>query len=324
MKFYSNNMPAVIHKIKEGEINSVLLFGPDSGMIQEFLHKIASSISCGISGFDQSSDQNLFVRLNNKTLFNPREIIKIDIKSIKLDEEIKKILSKKNLNFPIIIGSELDSSNSIRKFYENSPNMAIIGCYPDDERSVKSIITTILREENKLIDMDALLFLVANLHGDRLLIKSEMQKLLTYSFGIERLSLDICKSIISNSQEGNPDELCIAFAKKDGLNFIKEINNLKSSNINNIWIIRALSRYMLNHLIIKLYECEGVGVYESIKYLKPPIFYKYLDDFKLASYNLSLKEITNILDILAQAEIDAKSYHDDSALNKIFISCFAS
>jgi DNA polymerase-3 subunit delta len=322
MKFYANNIDTVISKVKSREIRSLLLFGSDAGMISEFSHKVSAALNSKITDFESSSNNNLFAGLNNGNFFGEKEIIKIYAKSLKLDEDLKKILTAQNLNFPLLIADELETSSSIRKFYESTQNIAIIGCYPDDDRSIRSLIISNLTKENIQIEPDAINFLVLNLRGDRLLIKNEMIKLLTYSTGSKKITLEMCKNIISNSIETNPDELCIFFAKKDGKNFINQLNILKNSNINNIWIIRALSRYMQNHLIVKLLECDGIAIDEALKLLKPPIFFKYVQAFKDISFKLSKKEIANTLDILIKAEIDSKSFHDDSVMNNIFISHF--
>lgn len=322
MKFYPNNIEVVLTKIKQGEITSILFFGPDSGMISEFTRKIATSLKANIAEYEINSSASLQIALNNRNFFGDREIIKINPKTLKLDEEIKNNIKNNNYNFPVFATDELDTTNAFRKFFENTQNLAVIGCYPDDEKSAKYIISSILHNAGKQIENDALFYLINHLKGDRNLIRNEMEKLLTYSYNIPKITCSICEKLISSSIEPNPDLLCIYYAKKDGRNFLKQLSIIKDSNINNIWIIRAIARYMQNHLLVKLYQLDGIYIDDAIKKLSPKIFFKYVSEFRDISTKLSLKEISSSLEMLLEAEIKAKTFHAESVLEMLFFHNF--
>lgn len=322
MKYYPNNIDLVISKIKSGEVRSVLLFGPDQGMVSEFCKRIGKELKSEITNFELKQGSDLLSALNNLSLFAKREIIKLEIKSIKLDDDLKNTLLNKNLNFPLLFAHELDSSNQIRKLYEGENNLAVIACYPDDERSIRQIIVSKFRAENKQIASEALDYLVMNLSGDRMLVLNELDKLLLYCLESPKIELEDCVNSISSNLLSNPDLLCIAFAEKNGKNYLKELDQLIENAVSEVWIIRALARYYLNLLSVKLYEQGGIAIANGVKLLRPPIFFKYSQKFTEIASKLSLKEINLAIENLTKAEIDLKEAKDKSAIDNLFMEHF--
>ncbi len=323
MKFFHNNISQLLQKIPASEINSLLLYGPDDGMISELCSKLSSTLSMKISKHEYTSSAALFSVLNNYSFFSTKELIKIEVKSTELDKEAIEIAGKQNVHFPIFIVKDLKSSGRTRKFFEEDKGLAVIACYQDDEKSVKQIISSKVIINNKHIEADAIEFLAHKLHGDRMLINNELEKLFCFIGGETRITIDHCRSIISDSVESEPDLLCIYFASKKPKGYLFELNNLLENSISVIWVIRALARYYINILTVKLYEADGIYIDDAMKKLKPPIFFKYVASFRDIANNTSIKEVSKILTLLAEAEIEAKTGTDHGIImDNLFMKHF--
>lgn len=319
MKYYPNNFEQIVLKIKQKQLGVILLYGPDKGMASEFISKLARGFNARISHAE--SLELLLSFLRNTNMFAQKEIIKIDA-DLKLNDTIKKILETPSNNIIVITGGELSPSSSIRKFFEANSNLASIACYPDEAGGITRIISQKLTSANRQIEKAALNFLASNLGGDRLVILSEIDKLLLYTEGVLKISLQDVEQSISKSENTNPDELCIAFAAKLSDIYLKEQDKLLAESISEIWIIRSLSRYYMNLLKVRLLIQDGVSIDTAVKELKPPIFFKYAGAFNNNVRNNTLAEISSILELLLEAEIDAKRGMGSLALERIFIKRF--
>jgi DNA polymerase III subunit delta len=322
MKFYANNFDQVIQKIASGQINSILFFGPDNGVISDLISQLTIKLSSPTRLISDDELSDYSSALNNISFFSSKEIIKFDVKSIKLDQSLKAVLTKSNHNFPIFIASELEPSNSYRKFFESENNLAAIACYADDETAVRRIISSNLSQNKMRISPDALDFLCKNLHGNRNLIKSEIDKLISYKGINTQINLNDCENIICQSLEANPDYLCINFANKNAESYLKELDLLLKNEISVVWIIRALSRFYMNLAHAKLMEKDGVAIDQALNSLKPKIFYKNVQDFKKIVRSISLIEIQNVLEALTQAEVNFKTFSSNNVLDEIFYKNF--
>ncbi|MDX1923957.1 MAG: DNA polymerase III subunit delta [Rickettsiaceae bacterium] len=319
MKYYPNNIDQVLQKIISGEIKSLLLYGPDSGMISCFVSKIASSIKARIS--EAENEGEISSMLSSINMFGERLLIKID-SSIKLSSKLKADFTNGSHHFPIIIGSELGSSSNVRKFYEEEKGLGAIGCYPDDSRAISLIISQKCMSAKRQISNDALKFLSSSISGDRLMILSEIDKILLYTQNEPKITLEDCQKSVSKSLDYNPDMACIGYFAKNPRLYLKELDLLFENDINEIWIIRALARYCMNLIRIKLYEKDGKSIDEGMKMLRPPIFFKYVSHFKDIVARSSLSSLSDALDTLTQAEIEAKKGYAKAALDMVFLRGF--
>ena len=102
--------------------------------------------------------------------------------------------------------------------------------------------------------------------------------------------------------------LSIFFSKKEPELFLAEIEKLRSQNINEILMIRALIRYYINLFIVtSKIEEGGSNIDTAIKSLSPPIFFKYLSDFRSNAQKLSSKDAAEIISLLQKAEVKFKN-----------------
>ena len=323
MKYYPNNLEIIIQKIVSGEIASLLFYGPDSGMISDIIKKISHKLTYRVNNFEDISYNALFSAFNNQSFFVKREIVKINLKNSKFDAQIEELICAENIHLPIFIAEQLASSNSIRKLFEFKKNLAVIACYPDDEKSVRQIIVSIITENHKQLTPESLEYLINKLSGDRLLIINELEKLLCYVGDAQKITLNDCLSSISESIESHPDLLCLYFGKRKAAQYLKELDNLLENSVSVVWIIRALARFYQNLLIVKLQEADGVPMEVAINKLLPPVFFKILPPFKEIINNSSIRQVSDILQNLSIAEIDAKNGKGEiEVMDNLFIQHF--
>ncbi|MDX1917245.1 MAG: hypothetical protein SFT68_04600, partial [Rickettsiaceae bacterium] len=268
MKYYSNNFDHIIDQIKQKNISSILLYGPNNGMILELIKKLASSFNAHISS--TTDIENLVLAVKNTNMFEQKELIKINA-DFKLDNIVKEILCNFSDKIIVVTGEELSPSNSIRKFFESEKTLASIACYLEDAESITRIISHKVTAANKKIEKTALNFLIHTISHDRLIILTEIEKLLIYTAKKEFITLQDVKDTLFTASTPMPDLLAIAFATKDSARYLKELDKILAESVSEIWVIRALARYFINLLKVKLFIIDSISLETAIQAIKPPI-----------------------------------------------------
>lgn len=309
MKFTSSNISALLPSLKMGKIRSIMLYGPDKGVIDHIYSLIVKTLekTSYNHNYNDMICSGIDITLNNISLFGGSDIIKITEVPSSINTDLKDILLSGTHHTAILIADELSPSSSLRKLFESEESFAAIACYNDDAKNVKTLSYSKITSAGKTINTDALNYLSYHLNGDRFIIENEINKLLLFSYDEKSITLEHVEKSISNSIISSPDLLSIAFAKGDGKKFFLESRNLLSENISVVWIIRALARYYINLYIVLNEKSSGISLENAISHLKPPIFFKYLQDFKDVVRSLSMERIRYILSLLHDAEISSKS-----------------
>jgi DNA polymerase-3 subunit delta len=163
----------------------------------------------------------------------------------------------------------------------------------------------------KNIENNAINYLTSRLEGmDHKLIHNELDKLSYFVHDKEQITISDAQKVIHADIATNGDDLCIYFAQKNLGGFLAELTKLQKQNISEVLIIRALLRYYVNLYIVLLKTTNGSKLDEACLSIRPPIFFKKLNDFKRIVTNLSLQHIIATLSILQYAEIDFKLYNN--------------
>lgn len=310
MKFFLSQTEQLLSLMANGQIKGVLLYGPDKGYIDKVCSAIIKKLDLlAISlEYDTLKNRSLNILLNSKNFFAKKELIKIKSCPSSIDIVLKTTLSDDFFHFIVFIADELSPSSTLRKFFEAENFLASIGCYYDDREKIKKIIIHKCTKANRILTPDVLLYLCSSLKGDHQFICNEIDKLIIFALDKEQITLEDAKLVINTNLLASGDEMCIYFANEDAENFLQEITSLQHQNINEVLIIRALIRFYLNLYIVLSKVEEGESIDSAIKSLLPPIFYKYVNDFKKVASNLHLSACVNILEALQQAEIEFKLY----------------
>ncbi len=205
-----------------------LVFGADQGLISErarqLLQRPSSESSHAprtvrLTGDAIAADpQTLLNEFDAPTLFDNGSA---DIRIVLGARSILPALELISKNQPkdqrvVVEGGALKRSAPIRKWFEAQPFAAAIESYPDQTKDLSLLLTEELRTAGLSIEPDARELLTGLLGEDRLLTRSEIQKLLLYVHGKKDITIndvtDILlnatvanlDAIISNSMSGNP------------------------------------------------------------------------------------------------------------------------
>jgi DNA polymerase III subunit delta len=209
--------------------------------------------------------------------------------------------------FVVAEAGELPARSSLRRAFEAAPSAVAIGCYPDTPRELALVIRETLAAHRVTASRDAGQFLVEHLGGDRLLTRSELEKLVLYAGEGGRVELDDARLAISDTAALELDDAVLAAAEGEPARVERVLGRVFQQGESPVSIVRALLRHMqrLHGFTARL--AAGASVDVILRSARPPIFFKQEDSFRRQLGLWTEPQLRLQLDRLAKAELNMKT-----------------
>lgn len=298
------------------DIRSVLIYGPDNGLVYErckyiekFLKKKYSEISTTNIQFDDAKNSlsNVKNQLNNFSFFAKFQLFIIEDLPSKMNSELLSLIQNLQQDiFVITLAKELTPSSSLRKTYEDGKNLAAIACYHDDEKTISMIAKKLLDNNGLKISNPILDYLASNLKGDRKNIMNEINKLILYCSDKQEVTQEDIKDCCCLDLDSSYEDLYFAIANMDYKKSINKFNELLLKGISIISMIRTVGNYFLRLYQVKVNVSGGMTFDTAIKQLSPPIFIMSINIFKKHLANFSEQSLCKINQSLLELETLSK------------------
>ena len=316
MKIQANKVDDFIKNI-DNKIRGVLIYGPDEGLVlirkneilQKLLPDYKNSLSLiTISNATIKDKPNIINNeYNSSSLFSSdKKILLIEDAENSISKILEEIFSKtqNSENFIVITAGDLDSKSTLKRFAEYNQYFASLPCYKDDINTIMQIINLKLRKEGFKYNADVVKYLTESFGGNRLIILSELDKLITYKDTDKNLTIDDVKACIQDNSEGNINDFVNNLASLNLEKTYKELQNLYSEGIFPVAIIRTAIAYFIKLQLYK-YQIQMGITFEEISD-RDNIFWKQKPIVQQHLYKLSLNNINDILYILLKEECKLK------------------
>ncbi len=303
------------------KINYFLLYGQNSGLIEELINKdLKPFFSKNIFKYDESdilSDEVSFKEgVFNKSFFENDKLIIINQASDKILHIIKEISEKEDEQIKIILKTgNLEKKSKLRNFFEKSKDFIIIPFYEDNYQSLLIIAQKFFKENNIKISTQNVNYIIENSKGNRINLKNELEKIKNFSQNKSSIELNEIIKLTNLAENYNISELtdqCLAKNKKKTLHILNENNTSPEDNIlilkNFLYKLKRLKRLKLELEIKK--NTESV-----ISSYKPTIFWKDKDIIKKQLKEWSLPQIRVLINKTNDVELLIKK--NSQASNQI-------
>ena len=296
----------------------ILIYGPDSGLVSERAMIIGKTVVEDINDpFNVASLQTDALaedpaRLQDEagaiSMMGGDRLIKIEDGGDKLTVLVKEYLENPSDSALVVIqAGELGPRSSLRKLCESAKNAAALPCYVEDERDVSRFIREALQAESLGAEPDAVMWLAANISGDRQKVKSELEKLITYK-GDEKtpVSLVDVQAICGAAGVQSFDDLVYNVAGRNSKAALKAYATLTEEGVPFIAILRALQNHFRRLHMTKSHMEDGLDMESAMKKLSPPVFFKQAPMFKGQINSWSLPVLNQIMGKLSTLEAQCK------------------
>ncbi len=203
-----------------------LVHGADSGLIDERIQSIVRK------GLDDINDPFQMVRLtgdqlsddpalladewNSLGLFNSRRVIRLELGSRDIQEDVRRCLESPNQTCTLVIrGAVLKRDSVIRTLCERHRAAVSIECQPDNAGDIKKLIRKELLDRDVEIHENVLDHLVAILGVDRRMTRNELEKLTSYIGNQRLVELEDIEAIVADAAPKLGDAVIAAALRGD-------------------------------------------------------------------------------------------------------------
>ncbi len=263
---------------------AILVYGSDLGLVSERAANLAKNfIGPGADDFaitrltseDLEADPGRITdEATSIGLFGGKRAIRIRPERQQIADQLGDLLSRIGADILLIIeAGRLAPGAKLRKLFEAGKLCAALPCYGDSARDLGQIIAGHLKKSGLEIDADANAALQAQLGGDRLATRSELDKLALYCLGQDRVTFKDVDAVSSESALLNVDDLCDLMGLGQLANADTLLQRLLQSGASPDQILAGINRHFL-----MLHELRGAGdagarIDDLVDRHRPPIFF---------------------------------------------------
>ncbi|MFN3890019.1 MAG: DNA polymerase III subunit delta [Beijerinckiaceae bacterium] len=194
-----------------------LFCGPDAGLVSERAQSIIrGSVSdqhdpfqlLRIDGDALAADPGkLLDEANTIGLFGGSRCVHIDAGARNFSQAVESLLEDPPSDCTIVItAGDLKADAPLRRLVSRYPQGAAVECYPDTTRQIEQIIDEEMKRSGLTITPGARELLAGHLGADRLVTRSEIEKLLLYMHGQKSVGEPQVEAIIADAASLNLDE----------------------------------------------------------------------------------------------------------------------
>ena len=249
-----------------------------------------------------SNNENFYNSMYSSSLFGDKKIITINDGTDKIIKIINDIIDKYPENVILIIFSGiLEKKSKLRNLFEKNNKALCIPCYLDSEKDLEIILNTEIKENNISLSRESINLIIEKSNNDRNNLRNEIEKIKSFALNKKNLDIDEIKSIINFSGEYKSDKLVNECLSGNILQYKKILTELYTNSINQILLLRILSRKIHKLLNLKKIEKNNNNLESALNTYKPPIFWKdkpiikkQLNIWKINDLKKTIEEINNI------------------------------
>lgn len=303
---------------------AILIYGPDEGLVRERLDILTKNVVTDIHDpfnvveFSAEALTENPARLMDEaqsiSMLGGRRVVRLREAADKVSAIVKDVLARLRAgdNLVLVEAGELNPRSSLRLLFEQADNAAALPCYVEDERDIGRVIGDALRAAGYNFSSDAVSHMAANVTGDRAVARSEVEKLVTY-MGPEKknIALDDVIACVGNSAALSLDDLAKHVASGQFAAADRILDFVLSEGLPAVTVLRNLQNHFSRLHITKARVQKGEDTELAMKKLKPEVFWKVKDSFKMQLNGWSMGQMEQALALLASVEAKCKQTAND-------------
>lgn len=317
MKLAPSRISAFLHR-PDPDIRAVLVYGADEGLVHERAGVLARTVCpdlkdpfrvAELTAATLAADPaRLADEAAQLSLIGGRRVVRVHGAGDALAKLFRDFFaSSLGEAFVVVEAGELPARAALRRVFEEARHAAAIGCYPDTPRELAVLIRDTLAAHSVAASRDATQFLVEHLGGDRLLTRSELEKLVLYAGAGGRIELEDARLSVNDTAALELDDAVMAAAEGNAARLERVLGRVLQEGESPVTIIRTLLRHLQRLHVLASRAAGGVGLEEVMRSARPPIFFKQEDNFRRQLAVWTEARLRLQLERLAQAELNIKT-----------------
>jgi DNA polymerase-3 subunit delta len=299
------------------EIRAVLLYGPDAGLVSERADALARTVCpdlkdpfrvADLSGAALAADPaRLADEAAQMSLIGGQRVVRVCDAADRLAGLFTGFLDTAPGDaFIVVEAGDLPGSSSLRRVFDRSARAVAIGCYADTARDRAAVIDDALRAHRITASADATQYLVEHLGNDRLVTRSELEKLALYAGDGGRVEFEDARLSVGDSAEIEVDDAVMAAAEGDAARVDRLLGMVFQEGESAVSVTRAVLRHLHRLHVLAARLAAGSTLAEVMSSARPPIFFKREANFKRQLALWTEARLRAQLGHVGQAELQMK------------------
>lgn len=298
----------------------VLVYGPDKGLVSERAATFAKLTGVKLDDpftnikLDANELERDSTRLMNEaqtvSLFGGERLIWIRNASSQknLVEAIKHLTKEPSEQTYILIeAGDLKKGVGLRTTIETAQTAMALPCFADDARALDGLIDQVLCDYKLSISLEARKWLRESLGGDRLISRSELEKLCLYALQKDEITLEDVKEAVSDVSAISYDEIIDAVLTGDIIGFNNRFDRQIATGSAMFLIISAAQRqFQLLQLLRNSVENEGKTPSAAVASARPPVFFRRQKLVEQAVSNWTSPQIAQAMEKLQNTILESR------------------
>ncbi|MGB0180197.1 MAG: DNA polymerase III subunit delta [Candidatus Puniceispirillales bacterium] len=221
----------------------------------------------------------------------------------------------------VISGRDINTKSKLVKMLDNAKQTATIGCYPDQQRQIAHMARDMFAEYHIKADTDAMAWITSHLGGDRLMSRSEIEKLTIMAGPNGHITLDMVMNALGDSASVAASQVVSAAASGDILGMGQQFDRAITEGIAPEAIIRASITYFQRLFRLCCQMDRGMNAADAVNQYKPPIFFNEKPVISSQLNHWSSHHVMIALDRLGQAEKQSRTgIHANTAVSQALLA----
>lgn len=318
MKGKQQDISAIIND-GETSLKCILLYGPNSYLINELYSKLCDSLLDKNDVFAPSEFNIKEISKNADAFYNEaeslafgggRKYLKIDMDNSESAGPVLDLLKDDIKETTLLIkGGVLSPRSNIRKSLEKLENTLIVPFYEDDKVSLKKFIKEKADKRNFSFNEGAINSIISMSGFERSQINDAVERIMLYYEFDEDKKIDEEKveKILFDTNQGQMNELCKSICLGEAEVSQKISEKLLLQGVTPPQFISALIIHFQKLHLVDLNIISGQSISEAMKQIKPPIFFKEVNAFKSQIKNWNISKVDRALEILIESDLLTKT-----------------
>ncbi|MFO1152562.1 MAG: DNA polymerase III subunit delta [Rhodospirillales bacterium] len=268
----------------------MLIFGPDRGLVRERGDTLVRSVLgdtpdpfrlLQMTTAELRADPVALVdAARSFSLVPGRRVIRIRDAGETMADPVRLLLEAGTVDALVLCeAGDLGKRSSLRITFEATPAAAAVACYPDEGDALRSLVEDTLAGHGLRPTADAAALLAALLGADRALSRRELEKLALYcgDDGARVVAVEDVEAVVGTDRLASLTTLALAAAAGD----IRGLNRAIASEdrLEPIGLLRATAQHLQRLHRVKAEIARGRPAREAIQGLRPPVFFRAIDEF---------------------------------------------
>ena len=299
------------------KINAVLFHGNDAGLRSIRSNRLASLYNDNlddvfgvtlINGSSLTGQSSIIADAADEISMFGKRLVMVKASGAELLNACKILLSRPICNAMVIVNaSDTNTKHAIVKLFETTDTAAAIGCYPDDESSIRQLAQALFRQDNISVDPDALDIICSRLGNDHAATRSELEKLALLAGHRGHLDRETVSEALGDSALMAIDAVANAIANGHVFALSAALQKAWTEEANCIMIIRGCQTYFNQLRILSHAISTRQSAKSAVQSLRPPVHFKLQDALIQNAKRWQPQRCIDMVNRLQNIEINIKS-----------------